>query len=124
LAKRWPAEQYQALATQLAVRNIAAVIVGAEAEKGLAAAIPGGIDLIGRTSFGDLADLARGARFAVGNDTGPMHLIAATGCPTITLFSNSSNPSQCAPLGRWTRILQQPNLADLAVETVIKELPD
>ncbi len=50
------------------------------------------IDLIGQTSFGDLADLARAARFAVGNDTGPMHLIATAGCAAITLFSNDSNP--------------------------------
>jgi ADP-heptose:LPS heptosyltransferase len=122
-AKRWPAERYQALALRLAERGIASVVLGAAAEKGLAAAIPAGIDLIGQTSFGDLADLARAARFAVGNDTGPMHLIATAGCPVITLFSNDSNPSQCAPTGRWTRILQRPDLADLPVEAVLQELP-
>jgi hypothetical protein len=52
-----------------------------------------------------------------------MHLIATAGCPTITLFSNDSNPSLCAPSGRWTRILQRPDLADLPTEAVIKELP-
>ena len=36
-----------------------------------------------------------------------MHLIATAGCPSITLFSNDSNPAQCAPCGRWTRILQR-----------------
>ena len=84
---------------------------------------PPAIDLIGQTGFGDLADLARAARFAVGNDTGPMHLIATAGCPAITLFSNDSNPSQCAPVGRWTRILQRPDLADLPVEAVLESLP-
>ncbi|MEA2743541.1 MAG: hypothetical protein QOG25_1912, partial [Acetobacteraceae bacterium] len=91
---------------------------------GLAADIPTGIDLIGRTSFGDLADLARAARFAVGNDTGPMHLIATAGCPAVTLFSNDSNPSQCAPAGPWTRVLQRPDLADLPVEAILEILPD
>jgi ADP-heptose:LPS heptosyltransferase len=123
LAKRWPAGHYQKLAERLAERGIASVILGAAAEKGLAAAIPAGIDLIGQTSFGDLADLARVARFAVGNDTGPMHLIATAGCPTITLFSNDSNPSQCAPSGPWTRILQRPDLADLPVEVVLESVP-
>ena len=123
LAKRWPAERYQALAQTLSERGIASVILGAGAEKGLASAIPAGIDLIGQTSFGDLCDLARAARFAVGNDTGPMHLIATSGCPSITLFSNDSNPSQCAPVGRWTRIVQRPNLAELPLEAVLKELP-
>jgi ADP-heptose:LPS heptosyltransferase len=123
LAKRWPAARYQSLAERLAERGIASVILGARAESDLAADIPDGIDLIGQTSFGDLADLARAARFAVGNDTGPMHLIATAGCPSLTLFSNDSNPLQCAPAGRWTRILQRPDLADLPVEAVLESLP-
>jgi ADP-heptose:LPS heptosyltransferase len=123
LGKRWPAERYQALAQQLAGRGITSVIVGAGAEQGLAAYIPAAINLIGQTGFGDLCDLARASRFAVGNDTGPMHLIATAGCPSITLFSKDSNPSQCAPVGRWTRILRQPNLAELSVEAVLRELP-
>jgi ADP-heptose:LPS heptosyltransferase len=124
LAKRWPSTRYHALAQRLAQRGIASVILGAGAERGLAANIPDAVDLIGRTGFGDLCDLARGARFAVGNDTGPMHLIATAGCPVITLFSADSNPAQCAPTGPWTRILQRPDLADLPVEAVLRELPD
>jgi ADP-heptose:LPS heptosyltransferase len=123
LAKRWPAARYQALAGRLAERGIASVLLGAAAESGLAGTITNAIDLIGQTDFGDLADLGRAARFTVGNDTGPMHLLATIGCPAITLFSNDSNPSQCAPAGRWTRILQRPNLADLTVEAVLQELP-
>ena len=123
LAKRWPASRYEVVARQLAERGIASVVLGAEAEKGLAAEIPTAIDLIGQTSFGDIAELARSAQFAVGNDTGPMHLIAVAGCPSITLFSNDSNPAQCAPTGRWTRILQRPDLADLPVDVVLQSLP-
>jgi hypothetical protein len=53
-----------------------------------------------------------------------MHLIATAGCAAITLFSNASNPLQCAPRGRWTRILQRPDLADLPVEAILEILPD
>lgn len=126
LAKRWPADRYEALARTLVDRGIAPVVIGTRGEKALAAAISSAIDLTGQTSFGDLADLARMARFAVGNDTGPMHLIAAAGCPSITLFSQNSDPSRCAPRGRWTRVLQRPSLADLPVEVVLEclaELP-
>jgi ADP-heptose:LPS heptosyltransferase len=100
------------------------VVIGSAAEQALAAAIPAAIDLTGQTSFGDLADVARAARFAVGNDTGPMHLLATAGCPAVTLFSRDSNPSQCAPRGRWTRILQRADLADLPVEAVLESLPE
>jgi ADP-heptose:LPS heptosyltransferase len=123
LAKRWPAAHYQALAERLAQRGIASVAIGGAAEKGLAADIPAAIDLIGQTGYGDIADLARSARFAVGNDTGPMHLIATAGCAAVTLFSSDSNPAQCAPRGRWTRILQRPDLADLPVEAVMEIVP-
>jgi ADP-heptose:LPS heptosyltransferase len=122
-AKRWPSHRFQSLAVALAERGLTPVIIGGSAERGLAADIPAAISLIGQTSFGDIAELARAARFAVGNDTGPMHLIAAAGCKTITLFSSDSNPAQCAPCGPWTRVLQRSSLADLPVETVLDALP-
>lgn len=124
LAKRWPADRYRMLAERLAERGIASVVLGAGAEADLAAAIPGGIDLIGKTGFGDLAALARAAKFAIGNDTGPMHLIATAGCPSITLFSKDSNPSLCAPIGPWTQVLQRPDLASLPLEAVLECLPE
>jgi ADP-heptose:LPS heptosyltransferase len=119
-AKRWPAAHFQALAERLEVPT---VIVGSAAETALAAAIPAAISLIGRTSFGDLADLARRARCAVGNDTGPMHLIAAVGCPTVTLFSADSDPARAAPVGHGTRVLRRRVLADLTVDEVFGSLP-
>ena len=82
------------------------------------AAAPGGRDLAGRTSLAEIAVLARGAAAAVGNDTGPMHLIAAAGCPTLVLFSDASDPALCAPRGLEAQILHRPDLRDLAVEEV------
>ncbi|WP_428485878.1 glycosyltransferase family 9 protein [Rhodopila sp.] len=124
LAKRWPTARYESLARALTDRCITPVVIGASAETPLAAAIPSAIDLTGQTGLGDLADLARGARFAVGNDTGPMHLIATAGCPAVTLFSVDSNPAQCAPHGRWTRVLQRSDLSDLPVDAVLACLPE
>lgn len=126
LLKRWPAERYAALASTLHTRGITPLILGSRQEGSLATQIPNAIDLTGQTSFGDLADLARGARFAVGNDTGPMHLLATAGCPSITLFSRDSDPVLCAPVGCWTRVLRRDDLADLplsAVLATIAEIP-
>jgi ADP-heptose:LPS heptosyltransferase len=124
LAKRWPVARYRSLAERLVARGITPVVIGSAAEQALASEIPAAIDLTGQTGFADIAELARAARFAIGNDTGPMHLIATAGCAAITLFSNDSDPSRCAPVGRWTRVLQRPNLADLPVEAVCEILPD
>jgi len=125
--KRWPAALYRQLAQTLAERGITPVVLGASGEGELAAAVcrdTPARDLTGRTSFGDLADLGRRAELAVGNDTGPMHLLAVAGCPCLVLFSADSEPARCAPRGRWVRTLQRPNLADLPLDAVLDALPE
>jgi ADP-heptose:LPS heptosyltransferase len=121
--KRWPASHYQALAEALRAEGLTPVVVGSADETPLAREIPAAVDLTGQTSFGDLAELGRTARFAVGNDTGPMHLLATAGCPAVVLFSHDSDPALCAPRGPDVRILRRPNLATLDVETVLAALP-
>ena len=76
------------------------------------------IDLCGRTGLGDLVPLGRACLLAIGNDTGPMHWIAAAGAPVLALFSSESDPALCAPRGRAARFLRRPDLASLAVEDV------
>jgi ADP-heptose:LPS heptosyltransferase len=112
------------LASDLHTHGITPVILGTAQEASLAKRIPNAIDLTGKTSFGDLADLARAARFAVGNDTGPMHMLASAGCPSVTLFSRDSDPALCAPVGRWTRVLRRDDLADLPLAAVLETLSD
>ena len=121
--KRWPAAQYQALALALRARGLTPVVIGTGGETPIARKIPAAIDLTGQTSFGDLASIARAARFAVGNDTGPMHLMATAGCPAVVLFSYDSDPALCAPRGPDVRVLRRPDLASLAVEDVLAVLP-
>ncbi|HEX3996897.1 MAG TPA: glycosyltransferase family 9 protein [Acetobacteraceae bacterium] len=121
--KRWPAAQYQALAVALRAQGLTPIIVGTATEAAIARQIPAALNLTGQTTFGDLADLARSARFAVGNDTGPMHLLAAAGCSAVVLFSNASDPRLCAPRGRDVRVLRRPDLASLELEAVLQELP-
>lgn len=125
-AKRWPADRYAQLARQVSDDGRQPVLIGGPAEAdvlaAIAAACPAALNLCGRTGFGEIAELARGAVAAVGNDTGPMHLIAATGCPTLTLFSDESDPARCAPRGRETMVLRRPALAALTVVEVTEAL--
>ena len=76
------------------------------------------MDLIGHTDVAGLAALARTASLTVGNDTGATHVAAAGANPVVVLFSHASKPSLCAPRGKIVRVLIEPNLADLSVETV------
>ncbi len=120
--KRWPAESFAALALRLVKEGYTPVVIGSANEGNLARSIrtasPRIVDLTGQTTLFDIADLARGASIAVGNDTGPMHLIAAAGCSSMVLFSASSRPAHSRPLGRSVAILQRNPLANLEVDEV------
>jgi ADP-heptose:LPS heptosyltransferase len=116
--KCWPVDRWTELAAALRRRGMAPVTVGgSEAPR-----IAGSLSLAAKTDFASLAAIARRARLAVGNDTGPMHLIAAAGCPVLTLFGPASDPARSAPgwpAGRW---LRGDSLAALSVERVLAEL--
>jgi len=98
------------------------VIIGGSAESDLAAAIRWTCCETIQTSLSDLAAIATEAAVAVGNDTGPLHLAAFAGAPTVVLFSRAGVPAQAAsrgPRGEWPVVLQEPDLAKLSAERVI-----
>jgi len=127
--KRWPVAGYAALARDLARRGITPVVIGGPAEAGLAASIraacPAAVDLTARTAIADIAALAGRAALAVGNDTGPLHLAASAGAPTLVLFSRAGVPAQAAPRGpsgEWCAILEEADLSTLSAARVIAEV--
>lgn len=115
--KRWAAERYAKLANHMLGEGITPVLLGTRAEQGVLKLIgheaPGCVNLCAKTDFLDLATLAQGAKVAVGNDTGPMHLIAAAGCASLVLYSHDSNPALCAQRGRRVEIIRRESLESL-----------
>lgn len=124
--KRWPAASYGALALHLASKGISPVLIGGAAEADAIERIKSdcleAINLSGRTSLDDLASLGGKALFAVGNDTGPLHLFAAVGCPVTVLFSNASDPIRARPRGPEVTVLQETHLEDLPLAAVLETL--
>jgi ADP-heptose:LPS heptosyltransferase len=120
--KRWPVKSYGELAARFEEEGFDVLIVGTlqegELARGIQRRAPRARDLTGRTDFAQIAAQGARAAVAVGNDTGPVHLIAAAGAPTIVLFSSASSPELSAPRGHVT-IFQAPDLADVAVERVL-----
>ncbi|WP_339777347.1 glycosyltransferase family 9 protein [uncultured Thalassospira sp.] len=123
--KRWPAERFGLLAKMLADYRLTPVLIGTDSEAEVLDRIsnmcPRAKNLMGRTDFIEIASLAQNAVLAIGNDTGPVHLAAAVGAPTIVLFSEASNPKMCAPRGHSrdaVSIIEQPDLRNLPITRV------
>lgn len=89
--KRWPSDRFAKIATWVADAGITPVILGTKAEGDIGNQImklePRAKSLISRTDLFQLATLAERAVFALGGDTGPMHLAAAARAPGICLFA-------------------------------------
>jgi heptosyltransferase III len=87
----------RAMGEQLQADGWTVVVTGGPADVAAAAVAtpPGGHDLAGATSLGDLAEVLAGAACLVAGNTGPAHLSAAVGTPVVCLFS------PVVPAERW-----------------------
>jgi ADP-heptose:LPS heptosyltransferase len=123
-AKRWPVENYAALAKRIADAGIQPAIIGGKAEGQIAQEIvrrePRVKSLVTRTDLFQIVTLAETAVFVVGNDTGPMHMATLAGAPGIALFATTeSNPDHSAPRGPKPVIVNAaPTLQELSVDDV------
>lgn len=126
--KRWPVKRYIELAKNLIAWGRRPVLLGAKDEADVLEAIAQGCrqarNLGGQTNIFDVAALARRAVGAVGNDTGPMHITAAVGCPSVVLYSNTSDPALCGQRGPAVKILRRAALEGLASAEVEAALQD
>lgn len=126
LYKRWPEKKYAHLARLIYGWGYDPVIIGTSEEKDIAQHIresfPHIIDLTGQTTLFDIVVLGRNAAAAIGNDTGPMHLIAPTGCPSRVLFSKHTDPARHLPQGPNVQFLQEDDLEDLSAERVMQSM--
>jgi ADP-heptose:LPS heptosyltransferase len=108
---RWPTTGLTALARALRERDGSALAVtGTVADAPIAEAIArasGAVSLAGATEVGTFAALAERARYVVAMDSGPMHLAAAVGAPTVGIFAlQSDEPDRWAPKGARTAVVR------------------
>jgi len=110
-AKRWPPEHFISLGRMLKTTlKCSIVLLGSASEhelcQGVALAIGAGtINLAGQTSLPELAAIFSRCMLVVANDSGGMHLAAATGVPVLAIFG-ITDPGKTGPLGPQTRVLQ------------------
>jgi len=115
-AKRWPAERFAQVGAHLAARGMDIAVNGSPGERALVAEVAqltrrkveeqsagesGGPPVVAELpslgiAIGSLKGVVRRAAIMITNDTGPRHIAAALGVPTITLFGPTD--------ARWTTL--------------------
>ena len=129
--KQWPADRYRAVIAHLScrLRMPTVVIGGADAVGQADSVIPDAaapvVNLTGRLSLRQLAALLQRARLLVSNDSGPVHLAAAVGTPTVVLFGTpdpAAGPRRWGPWGAGHHVVWKPSLEAISVEDVVEAL--
>jgi heptosyltransferase-2 len=111
-AKRWPPERYAALADQCIGAGATVALIGSPGEKEVsenvrAHANSAFVMLTGQTSVAEVTALISVADLLVTNDTGPAHIGAALGTPTIVIFG-PTNPVTTRPFGPAGEFIRHP----------------
>jgi lipopolysaccharide heptosyltransferase II len=116
LGSRWPSRFWFPQATAAVAQGLrheygmGIVLLGGRGEAAFAREVnnvAGGTltDLTGQTGLRDLVGIFSRARLALGPDSGPMHIAAATGTPVISLWGATS-PTRSAPWGSEEFVLR------------------
>ena len=106
--RQWPAEHFASLIDLLVTKNAAnVVLIGGAEEADLAEEVLGQVqqprcgDLVGGQDLaGRAARLLRACALYVGNNSGPKHIAAALGVPTIGIHSGVVDAIEWGPIGK------------------------
>ncbi len=111
-SRRWAPERFAELVRREAGHGRNVVVFGGPNERALTARVAGSaaVDLGGQTDLAQLAAGIASCDLLVTNDTGPLHLAAAVGTPTVSLWG-AGDPRVTGPLGSGNRVLRHPELA-------------
>jgi ADP-heptose:LPS heptosyltransferase len=105
--KAWPVASFQRLIDLLIEKNdVQVAMIGGAAEVALSDEVIAGVknknrirNLAAKLSLNALPDLLLRASLFVGNDSGPKHIAAALGVPTVGIHSGNIDPREWGPVG-------------------------
>lgn len=109
IKNRWPAERFAALARELVGRGLSVWWIEGPQDAGTVEAVTAALGMKLPVARGESIPMlaARFARAAlyIGNDTGPLHLAGATGCPTVGIYG-WTDPAEWRPVGSRVRTVR------------------
>ena len=110
--KRWSVVNFAEVIQQIAclTPKTKVILTGSPAEQALTEALPASLptlDLVGKTSILQLGALLEKCEVCLTCDSGPMHIAAAVGTPTVALFG-PTDPIRHRPYGRGHTVIDKP----------------
>lgn len=117
--KCWPRDRFAAVAQQLCNDGCGVLILSGPVEQEHMDNLPGPLCLPADTT--QLAAVLAQADLFIGNDSGPGHVAAAVGTPTLSLFG-PTDPATWRPRAPWAHYLRADSgdLSQLAVGSVLR----
>jgi ADP-heptose:LPS heptosyltransferase/GT2 family glycosyltransferase len=105
--RQWPAEHFAALIDLLAANHdVDIYLIGSADETAVAAEVLAKVSdknsvvsLVGATDLTDLPALLASAALFVGNNSGPQHIAAGLGIPTVGIYSGTVDAREWGPIG-------------------------
>jgi heptosyltransferase-2 len=114
-AKRWPPERFTRALEALSEDLSATVLIfGGEGDLGEASLVADGLsesgvrhlNLAGEVGLRQFMAIASFLKLFITNDSGPMHIAAALGVPTVAVFG-STDPTLTGPAGSHVRVIKE-----------------
>jgi ADP-heptose:LPS heptosyltransferase len=108
-AKRWPIAHWKALSARFLADGWRIVVVGGEDDVEAAEELaphPDLLDWTGQLALTETAALLERADLFIGSDSGPAHLAASAGIPSVILFSGTNRARQWRPWSRRSLVLR------------------
>lgn len=111
LERRWPAERFAALIDYLiGQRGVQPILIGSSGERPYVEHVISmcrmgdkALNLAGRLDFDGLVALLEQTDFMISNDSGPLHLAAVLGAPSLSFFGPET-PSLYGPVGNHNAV--------------------
>ena len=124
--KKWSKAKYSEICNFLASKKILPILIGLNEDKEaidyIAKKEKNILNLYNKSSLNIIYQLSQNAIGALSNDTGPAHLIAATGCKLHLVLSTFSNINTVIPKGKNVTFTQKKNIDEIHSKDIIKKI--
>lgn len=131
--KQWPLTNFIELAKRIAIEgDFKVVIIGGKDELTKSAEFFGGLDtklinLTGRTTLRELAELLKRCKLLISGDSGPMHLACAVGTQVLAIFRTdmpAKSAKRWGPFEKKHIVIEKKSLYDITVDEVLDRVKE